>query len=50
MNITMRKLAMLEKVMMEREQEAKVEGFATCPVNLELKRNITTLMNKVRAI
>jgi len=46
----MRKLAMLEKVMMEREQEAKVKGFATYPVNLELKRNITTLMNKVRAI
>ena len=50
MNITMRKLAMLEKVMNEREIEAKVEGFATCPINSELKHQITALMDKVRAI
>ena len=50
MNITMRKLAMLEKVMNEREMEAKFEGFTTCPVNSELKHQITALMDKVRAI
>jgi hypothetical protein len=46
----MRKLAMLEQIMDEKEQAAKFEGLTTCPINSDLKHQITTLMDKVRAI
>ena len=50
MNIALRKLAMLEKVMNERAEAERIEGFSTCTIDNGLKQRITTLMDKVRAI
>lgn len=50
MNIALRKLALLEKNLIQREEEAKLEGYATSPVDSALREQITKLMDKVRAI
>lgn len=50
MNIAMRKLAMLEKDFIEREEEAKSKGYTTSPVDLEFRKKITQLMDKVRVL
>ena len=50
MNIAIRKLAMLEKSILEKEEAARLEGYTSCPFDPEFKRQITTLMDKVRAI
>ncbi len=50
MNIALRKLALLEKNMREREEAARLEGYTTSPIDSNFKQRITQLMDKVRAI
>lgn len=50
MNITLRKLALLEKSIQEQEESQKNGGCITSPINQNLKKNITELMDRVRAI
>lgn len=50
MNITVRKLAMIEKDMERREAEAKLFGYTTSPVDNDLKDRITKIMDKVRVL
>ena len=48
MNIAIRKLAMLEKDMIAREEQARFEGYASCPIDQDLKNRVTFVMDKVR--
>ncbi len=48
MNLAMRKLAMLEKEMIVREENQKLYGYVTAPQERELKEKITKLLNQVR--
>ena len=50
MNITLRKLAMLEKSILEQEELARVQGYTSCSIDQDFKRKISTLMDKVRSI
>lgn len=50
MNIALRKLAMLEKEFQAREEESKISGYDTCPIDKGLQRRITELMDRVRVI
>ena len=50
MNITLRKLAMLEEKMIKEEEQARVQGYASCPVDQDFKKRVTDLMDKVRVI
>lgn len=50
MNIAMRKLAMLEKDFQKREEEARVQGYSTCPVDTDFRRKVANLMEKVSVI
>lgn len=50
MNITFRKLAMLEQNMIEKEELAKFQGLSTCPIDSNFKERLTTLMDKVRSL
>ncbi len=48
MTIALRKLAMLEKKLEEKDESAQIEGRTTTPIDRELKKRIEELMNKVR--
>lgn len=50
MNITLRKLAMLEEKMIKEEERSKIDGFVSCPIDKDLQNRITTLMDKVRVL
>ena len=50
MNIAVRKLALLEKNILEREASARVQGYSTTVIDADFKRRVTNLMDKVRAI
>ena len=50
MNITLRKLAMLEKSILEKEEAARIQGYTSCTVDNEMKRRISNLMDRVRTI
>ena len=50
MNIALRKLALLEKDLIAREETARIEGFMTNPADNDLRRKITEIMDKVRII
>ena len=50
MNFAVRKLAMLEKSIIEREEVARVQGYTTNVVDADFKRRITDLMDKIRVI
>lgn len=50
MNIALRKLAMLEKSILEKEEEARIQGYTTNVIDSDFKNRITTLMDKVRVI
>ena len=50
MNIALRKLAMLEKEFIQREEAARIEGYTTSPIDCEFKNKITKLMDQVRVI
>ena len=50
MNVALRKLALLEKNIMQKEEAAKVQGYTTSPVDPIFKEKIVKLMKRVRAI
>ena len=50
MTIALRKLALLEKNLEKQEEEARLEGYATSPVDYALKEKITKLMEKAKLI
>ena len=50
MNIALRKLAMLEKSLQEKEMQARMEGLSTSPIDKDFQARITNLMDKVRLI
>lgn len=50
MNIAIRKLAKIEKEILAKENEARREGYLTCPINKEFNQSVKELMTKVRAI
>lgn len=50
MNIALRKLAMLEKTLQEKEMQARLEGYTDCPIDKDFQARITCLMDKVRVL
>ena len=50
MNISVRKLAMLEKTIAEREEAARVQGYSTNVIDADFKKRVTDLMDRVRLI
>lgn len=49
MNIMIRKMAMFEKALNEKEEAAKAQGYAISPSDDALKAQIMSLMVKIRA-
>lgn len=49
MNLTYRKLAMLEQDFIAKEEAAKIEGFYACYVDKDLQDRVSFLLNQVRA-
>ncbi len=50
MNITLRKLAMLEEKMIKEDEIAKIQGYCTSPVDQDLKQRVFDLMDRVRVV
>ena len=50
MNIAIRKLALLDKNLIEREEAARMEGYTTSPIDTAFREKVTRLMDKVRVI
>ena len=50
MNLVFRKLALLEAVIAENEETARVDGYISNPIEEDLKRQVASLMIKIRAI
>ena len=50
MNLVYRKIAMLEKDFIAREECAKFEGYSTKPIDTDLKNRVTRLLDQVRYI
>ncbi len=50
MNIAIRKLALLEKTLEEKEMNSKINGYVVSPIDVELKEKISKLMDQVRVI
>lgn len=50
MNISVRKLAMLEKSFLEKEEAARINGYATNSIDADLQRRVKDLMDKIRVI
>lgn len=50
MNITLRKLALLEKNLLEREEYAKVNGLSSVPEDIDLRGKLTDILDRVRNI
>ena len=50
MNITYRKMAMLDKTLTEREETARIQGYLTDPSDRELHNRISKILNQVRVI
>ena len=50
MNIALRKLAMIEKDLIAREEAARIEGYTSNPVDAAFKERITRLMDRVRVL
>ncbi|MCQ2739732.1 MAG: hypothetical protein MJ237_05845 [bacterium] len=48
MNIAIKKLAMLEQTLLEREFEAKISGYECSYADAELKSRIAAIMDKIR--
>lgn len=49
MNVMIRKMAMFEKALNEKEKTAKEQGYVTSPTDEALKAQIMSLMVKIRA-
>ena len=50
MNLAIRKLAMLEKDFIEREEAARLSGFTSSPIDREFRDKISKVLDKVRYI
>ena len=50
MNIAIRKLAMLEKSLLEREEASKLDGYVTSPIDPVFQEKVIRLMDKVRVL
>ena len=50
MNITYRKMAMLDKTLTEREEAARLEGYHTNPNDKELHNRISRILEQIRLI
>ena len=50
MNIAVRKLAMLEKSILEREEATKLDGYVSSPIDPTFKKKVMELMEKVRVL
>ena len=48
MNITLRKMAMLEEKFQKEEEQAKIQGYSSCPIDRDLQDRVTNLLDKVR--
>jgi len=48
MNLCYRKLEMLEKNFIAKEEAAKIEGFYSTPIDKDLQHRVTNLLNQVR--
>lgn len=48
MNLAYRKLAMIEKDFIAREEAAKLDGYTSCPIDRDFKEKITKLLDQVR--
>lgn len=50
MSLAMRKLVMLEKDFIAREEAARLEGYSSCPIDKEFRAKITKVLDKIRYI
>lgn len=50
MNIAVRKLALLEKSLIEREEANRIDGYATSPVDVAFREKVSKLVDKVRVL
>ena len=50
MNIALRKLALLEKNLLEKEEAARIQGFSSIPQDVQFREKISELMERVRTI
>lgn len=50
MNLALRKLELLEKTFNEREESSRINGYCTNVIDVELKKNVSDLLNKIRVI
>ena len=50
MNLTMRKLAMLEKNLIQKEENCKAQGFTTPPEDIVLREKLSEILNRARVI
>ena len=50
MNITLRKLAMIEKAYAEMEENARIQGYSDCPFDRDFQRKVSEVMERVRLI
>ena len=50
MNLTYRKLAMLEHDFIVREEAAKIDDYYSNPIDKDLEYRVRTLLNKVRQL
>ena len=50
MNITYRKIAMLDKTLSEREETARIQGYSTNPLERDFHNRISKLLDQVRVI
>jgi hypothetical protein len=50
MNIALRKLALLEKNLLEKEEYAKLNGLSSVPEELAFRGKLTDILDKVRKI
>lgn len=48
MNLAYRKLALLEKDFIAREEAAIVDGYSECPIDRDFRNKVTKLLDKVR--
>ena len=48
MTLAYRKLAMMEKDFIAREEEAKIQGYYSSPIDKDLQSRVSHLLDKVR--
>ena len=50
MNITLRKIAMLEQNLIAKEEECRIQGYTTAPEDIALRKKLTDIINKALVI